>query len=182
MNGDNIIDQYDKVKVGNVNPKWFGGFNTVASWKGLTFTARLDFALGFKQIDYIRPWFLAMAQGSFNSLTETKDTWTPTNINASLPRYTWADQLGSRNYMRESSMFIYDASYLSFREVSLSYQIPEKILNKIGLAGLEFTATGQNLGYITKSKLYTPESSSTGGTYAGYPLPRTVIFGANFKF
>ena len=182
VNGDNIIDQYDKVKVGNVNPKWFGGFNTVASWKGLTFTARLDFALGFKQIDYIRPWFLAMAQGSFNSLTETKDTWTPTNINASLPRYTWADQLGSRNYMRESSMFIYDASYLSFREVSLSYQIPEKILNKIGLAGLEFTATGQNLGYITKSKLYTPESSSTGGTYAGYPLPRTVIFGANFKF
>lgn len=182
VNGDDIIDQYDKVKVGNVNPKWIGGFNTTANWKGLTFTARLDFALGFQQIDQIRPWFLGMAQGTFNTLTETKDTWTPDNINASLPRFTWADQLGSRNYCRESSLFVYDASYLSFREISLSYQIPQNILNTIGIAGLELSATGQNLGYVTKSKLYTPEASTTSGVFAGYPLPRTIIFGANIKF
>jgi TonB-linked SusC/RagA family outer membrane protein len=182
VNGDDVIDQYDMVKVGNVNPKWIGGFNTNASWKGLTLYARMDFALGFQQIDQIRPWFLGMMQGSFNTLEETKSTWTPENVNASLPRYTWADQLGSRNYARQSSLFVYDASYLSFREVSLSYKLPQNWLKEVGITGAEISATGQNLGYMTKSKLYTPEASSIGGIYGGYPLPRTVIFGVNLRF
>ena len=51
VNGDGVIDNYDLVKVGNVNPKWTGGFNLSATWKGLTLAARFDFALAFKVYD-----------------------------------------------------------------------------------------------------------------------------------
>jgi hypothetical protein len=182
VNGDDVIDNFDRVYVGNVNPKWFGGLSTDFSWKRLTLSARLDYALGFYQVDNIRPWFMGMMQGSFNTIEDTKQTWTPENIDAEYPIYVWADQLGKRNYARESDIFAYEASYLSFREVSLNYNVPMDWLDINRNTALEISVTGQNLGYLTASKLYTPEVSNTGGTGGGYGLPRTIIFGVNLKF
>lgn len=180
VNGDGTIDNYDMVYVGNRIPKWFGGLNTSLNWKGLALSARMDYALGFKQSDAILPWFMGMMQGSFNTVEQTRQTWTPDNTEAAYPRYMWADQLGKRNYARESSLFIYDASYLSFREVSLTYNFPTMLFETTGIKGLEVSVTGQNLGYLSASKLYTPEVG--GSVNGGYGLPRTVIFGLNLKF
>lgn len=52
VNGDGIIDNYDMVKVGNTVPKWTGGINTSVTWKDLTLSARFDYALGFKAVDW----------------------------------------------------------------------------------------------------------------------------------
>jgi len=180
VNGDGVIDNFDQVYVGNTAPKWFGGFSSDITWNNFTFSARLDYALGFKQVDVIRPWFMGMMQGSFNTLNETADSWTPENINAEYPAYTWADQLSKRNYARNSSMFIYDASYLSFRELSLSYSVPLERLKVKGISGLDISVTGQNLGYISQSELFSPEAEGSIG--GGYPLPRTIIFGLNLRF
>ena len=180
VNGDKVIDNFDMVYVGNTTPKWYGGISTNATWKGITFSARTDYAIGFKQVDSILPWFMGMMQGSYNSLVQTRDTWTPDNTGASYPIFMWADQLGKRNYARNSSMFIYNASYLAFREVSLSYLLPKDLLKRIGVKSAEISLTGQNLGYLTKSKLYTPEVG--GSVNGGYGLPKTIIFGLNLKF
>lgn len=182
VNGDNVIDNFDVVKVGNVNPKWFGGITSNTSYKGLSLSLRMDYALGFKQLDGVRPWFMGMMQGTYNSLESTKNTWTPENTNAQYPIYQWADQLGKRNYARPSDIFVYDGSYLAFREVSLAYQLPTKWFNILGVSSTEVSVTGQNLGYLTASELYSPEVASTGGTWSGYSLPRTIIFGLNVKF
>src|SRR5690606_7981793 len=115
-----------------------------------------------------------------NTLKETADSWTPENINAEYPAYTWADQLSKRNYARNSSMFIYDASYLSFRELSLSYSVPLERIKVKGISGLNISVTGQNLGYISESELFSPEAQGSIG--GGYPLPRTIIFGLNVRF
>lgn len=180
VNGDGVIDNFDRVYVGNTSPKWFGGFSSDVTWKNLTFSARLDYALGFKQVDVVRPWFMGMMQGSFNTLKETADSWTPENVNATYPTYTWADQLGKRNYARNSDMFIKDASYLSFRELSLSYSLPLDKIKIKGISAVDVSVTGQNLGYISKSELFSPEAEGQIG--GGYPLPRTIIFGLNLKF
>jgi hypothetical protein len=123
---------------------------------------------------------MGMMQGTYNSVIETKETWTPDNISAKYPRYMWADQLGKRNYARESTLFIYDASYLAFREISLSYSLPKELLENTGFKGIEASLTGQNLGYITASKLYSPEMGGSQG--GGYGLPLTLILGLNLKF
>ena len=79
-------------------------------------------------------------------------------------------------------MFVEDASYLSFREISLSYAIPNTLAEKLYLQGLSLAVTGQNLGYLTKAK--TIPNPETGGGYAGsgYALPRTVLFSLNVTF
>ncbi len=180
VNHDGKIDQYDMVKVGNTTPRWIGGFNTTLSWKDFSLFVRTDYALGFVQYDSQTPWFMGDMQGTYNSLTLSKDTWTSSNPNAKYPRYDWADQLGSRNYARQSSMFVYNGDYLAFREVSLSYSLPKNIMKKLNMQEIVLSITGQNLGYLTGSKAYSPEA--TGSVGSGYSLPRTFLVGANIKF
>lgn len=180
VNGDGIIDQYDKVKIGNTTPKWTGGINTNVSWKSLTLSMRLDYALGFTVIDWKTPWIMGNMQGTYNTIEDTKKTWSPDNPNGIYPTYVWADQLGKRNYARNSSMFMYNGNYLALRELTLSYRLSSIWVNKAGLSNVELSVTGQNLGYWTEADhMYSPESSDNNG---GYPLPRTVIFGINIGF
>ena len=190
VNGDGVIDNYDKVKLGNIVPKWTGGFTFNAAWKGLSLTGRFDYALDYKVVDNITPWILGNMQGTFNTTTLTRDTFvyqveadgTETIIPGKYPTYVWADQLGKRNYARANNpMFVYEGSYLAIREITLGYDLPENLIRHIALKKAHVYVSGQNLGYLSEAaKLGSPEyGASSWGTYT---LPRTVIFGANLTF
>ena len=115
-------------------------------------------------------------------------TWTGSGLNsprleiAKYPTYTFADQNGKRNYCRaENSLFTYKGDYLAFREVTLSYKMPENIISKAGLKSCELSLTAQNLGYITAaSNMHSPEYGANAN--GGYSIPRTFIFGLNVSF
>lgn len=181
VNGDGIINSYDREYMGRTIPKVTGGFGFYAKWKRFSFSSRFDYALGHVQYDGPRTWFLSNAQGTFNTTKEVFDTWTPENPNAKYPTYYWADQLFKNNTFRTSSMFYNKADYLAFREISLAYSLPADLLIKLKIEGIKFTLTGQNLGYMSKSTLFTPEKTDNGtNVTGGYPLPRTVVFGVQF--
>ncbi len=177
---NDTIDTRDMVSLGRQIPRWTGGFNTSVTYKGFTLFTRVDFALGHIQQDFMQLWSLACAQGEFNPTDVVKDTWTPDNPNASLPRYVWADQLNAKNFDRPSSMFWVNSGYLALREISLSYVVPASILKRAKISGLTLIATGQNLGYITNKQLSLPER--TGSQNSAYTIPTQVIFGANLTF
>lgn len=181
VNGDGIINNYDQVKLGNIRPKVTGGINSSLSWRELTFSIRMDYALGFHAIDYKTPWIMGNMQGTYNTIVESLDTWSVDNPNAKYPSYVWADQLGKRNYARNNtSMFVYRGDYLALRELSLSYDLPKKWSEKFKMQGLQFSVTGQNLTYFSAcKKLFSPEKADNNG---GYPLPRTLIFGLSASF
>ena len=182
VNKDGVIDNYDQVKLGSAVPKWTGGLTSTLSWKNLTLSARFDYALGHKIVDTKTPWILGNMQGTYNTVDLVFDTWTEENINAKYPTYVWADQLGKRNYARNNtSMFVYDASYLAIREISLNYTLPQAWTRKVKMEKVDFNVSAQNLGYITNAKyVASPEYGSSG--WGGYPLPRTLIFGVNVTF
>ncbi len=178
VNNDGVIDTYDRVKVGNTSPKWTGGLNLSASWRGLTLSTRLDFALGHWIYDTKTTWLMGCMQGTYNMIDAVKDTWTPENTNAKYPIYTWADQLGPGNYNRASSIFAYRGDYLAFRDISLAYALPERWAQRIGLQKLELSVSGQNLGYLSAAPyVHTPEMA--GSNNGGYPLPQMLVLGVN---
>jgi len=182
VNNDGIIDNYDKVKLGNKMPKVTGGVNLNLSWKDLSLSTRLDYALGHTVVDYKTPWIMGCAQGTYNTIDLTKDSWSEDNPGAKWPTYTFADQNGKRNYCRgDNSLFTYKGDYLAFREVTLSYKMPENIISKAGLKSCELSLTAQNLGYITAaSNMHSPEYGANAN--GGYSIPRTFIFGLNVSF
>jgi TonB-linked SusC/RagA family outer membrane protein len=180
LDNNDTIDTRDMVPLGRTIPRWTGGVNMQVRWKNLSLFARMDFALGHIQMDFQHLWSLASAQGEFNVTDLVKDTWTPENPNAKYPRYTWADQLNAKNFDRPSSMFWVNSSYLAFREVSLTYTVPSSLLQRVKIAGLNITATGQNLGYLTNKMLALPER--TGSQNSAYTIPTSLILGLNVTF
>ncbi len=180
LDRNDTIDTRDMVRLGRSIPRWTGGFNTSLSWKGISLFARIDYAAGYKQMDFMQMWALGSFQGEFNATEVVKNTWTPENPGAEFPRYTWADQLNSKNFDRPSDMFWVNSGYIAFREVSLSYSIPTKLLQRAKIAGLTLTATGQDLGYLTNKQLNLPER--TGSQNSAYTIPTKVIFGMNLTF
>lgn len=187
VNGDGIIDDYDKVKLGNTVPKWVGGFNFNTSWKGLSLSARFDFALDYKITDINTAWTLGCMQGTFNAMKWVEETYNPETGEGRYPTYVYADQNGKRNYARTwHSMFVYEGSYLAFRELTLGYDFPKKLIGKAHIDKLHLYVSGQNLGYFSEAAKYlgTPEyeSASNYNNYGTYPLPISLIFGVNLTF
>lgn len=180
VDGDGVINQNDRVKLGNTLPRWTGGFNSTFSYKSLSLFTRLDFALGHIQMDRQHVWSLGAMQGEFNAGDIVKDTWTPENPNAKYPRYVWADQLNMKNFDRPNNMFYVNSNYLAIREISLSYTVPKEWISRARIAGLTLTATGQNLGYISNKLNLLPER--TGFQNSAYTIPTMLIFGGRVSF
>lgn len=188
VNGDNVIDEFDKVRVGNTNPHWTGGFNSTLSWKGLKLYTRFDFALGFWIYESgasqsTTPWHLGCMQGTYNVPDLYYDTWSEENPNGTYPRFLYADQLGKNNYQPVSTLFAHKGNYLAIREISLSYSLPQKWTQAVKMQRAEVSITGQNLGYITSAKnVFSPETGANGVVSNGYALPKSVLFGVNLTF
>ena len=189
VNGDDVIDEFDKVKVGATSPRWTGGFNTTLRWKNFQLYGRFDYALGFwlyenSGTQSTTPWFMGCYQGTYNTPTMYYDTWSESNPNAKYPRYLFVDQNGKNNYIA-STMFAYRGDYLAIREISLSYSLPESVAKMLKMQRAEVSITGQNLGYITGAKnVGSPEANpkDNGAVGQGYSLPRTILFGVNLTF
>jgi len=200
VNGDNIIDSRDQVYLGNIYPKWTGGFNFNASYKGFALYNRWDFALGHTIYNDLLARTLGNYQGTFNYVTLQANAWSPTNTDTDIPKVYYADQVaGSKqNYTRannangvlngNNSRFYEKGDYLCLREITLSYNFPKELLQRSKFFGnARIYLTGSNLFYITKFSGPSPEppvlSNIVTGIYAGtYPTPRTFIVGLQVGF
>ena len=200
VNGDNIIDSRDQVYLGNIYPKWTGGFNFNASYKGFGLYNRWDFALGHTIYNDLVARTLGNYQGTFNYIDLQAQAWSPTNTDTNIPKVYYADQVaGSKqNYTRanngnsvlngNNSRFYEKGDYLCLREVTLSYDLPKGLLQKSKFFNnARIYVTGSNLFYITKFSGPSPEPPVSGttitGIYSGtYPTPRTFIMGLQVGF
>lgn len=200
---NDTIDIRDQVYMGNINPKWTGGFAATLSYKKFSFYARFQFATGhIIYNDYVAR-VLGNYQGTFNYIDLQKQSWTPQNPNTDIPKVYYADQvsapLGKKNYTRlnnangnlnsNNSHFYEKGNYLAGREFTLSYDFSSALLKYTKfLQTARAYMSVNNLFYITNFSGPSPEPpvNSDGaltGIYVGtYPTPRSVVFGVEISF
>lgn len=96
---------------------------------------------------------------------------------------------GLYGYLRNpNSAFIYDASFVKLREVSLSYSLPTGLVSRIGgVKGIDFSIIGRNLWLIHKNLPDAdPEDALSSGNlgqgYSSGAFPTTRSLGANIRF
>jgi hypothetical protein len=180
LDKNDTIDSRDRVYAGNIFPKWTGGFHNTFNYKRLTLTVRTDFALGHTIYHETRARFNGQYQGDIGILQETTQSWQEQGDQTPFPRYMWADQLAQNNSFRGSTFFHEPGDYLAIREVTLAYNLPPAILNRLKIPSMRAYFTGSNLFYFTK---YTGLNPEEGGTDAGrYPIPRSFLVGVNVNF
>ncbi len=189
IDGNDIIDSYDRVYMGNIYPKWTGGFSTTVSYKSFSLYGRLDYALGHVIYNHAMAQIMGQYSGTLNMPAWLKDSWSPENPDADLPKFYYGDlpklnikrsALHNATLDNHSSLFYEKGDYLAFREVTVSYSFPRSLINKIKITDLRLNVTGQNLGYLKKYRGASPE---LGGVDAErYPVPRAIILGLKLTF
>lgn len=82
----------------------------------------------------------------------------------------------------------YDASFMKFRELKVSYTLPQRWLGNSGIGDLTLSFVGRNLAVISKNVPHIdPESAVNAGNIQGLeggqvPSPRTLGFNLSFNF
>jgi TonB-linked SusC/RagA family outer membrane protein len=200
---NDTIDSRDQVYVGNIYPKWTGGFTLNVSYKGFSLFTRFDFAVGHTIYNDLVTRVLGNYQGTFNYIDWQKNAWSPTNTNTDIPKVYYADQvaapLGKKNYTRSNnaspnlnsnnSRFYEKGDYLACREITFSYDFSKNILAKTRgvLENARIYLNMNNLFYMTKFSGPTPEPPLSGGTISGvyvgtFPTPKSIVLGVQVTF
>ncbi|MBR5430825.1 MAG: SusC/RagA family TonB-linked outer membrane protein, partial [Bacteroidales bacterium] len=203
--GDGVItNDYEKSdfwEVGNAIPDIIGGFNTTVTWKNWTLNANFAFQLGgkFYSHEYVQNLYNPMnisKSGRLVSKELVGNTWTPENTNAKF-HMQWYNTGNSKYFTGTSAngtnwkftdIALFSASYLRLKNITLSYNFPQKMLQKAGLdiiSGLRVFASGDNVFLISAHKGVDPSLSATGGHEIGpyvYPNIQSFTFGVNVDF
>ena len=177
VNGDGTWDENDRTYIGNGMPKWTGGLNFSASYKGLDFYMLWQGTYGNSIADLTRRTDIAES----NLPAYMLGRWTGEGTSNTLPRYVRGDNVN----WQFSDLYIQDGSYLRLKNLQLGYTLPAKWTNAILINSLRVYVAAENLLTLTTYRGYDPEISS-GGTslgidYGVYPQARTFLVGVNVK-
>lgn len=185
LNGDSAITDRDVTFLGNPNPKFTYGFNNSFQYKGFDLNVFLYGSYGAKIFNATRLFTERMSNPWSNQVVTVMDRYTPENTTSSIPRFNkWS------NYnVKISDRFIEDGSFLRIQTISLGYNLPKNILGKAKITSARIYVSAQNLYTFTRYSGYNPDLGSfnnnvllTNVDQGRYPLPRTIIMGANIVF
>ena len=182
VNGDKVIDSYDRVVIGGDKPLSYFGIDLGFEWRGL------EFSMLWQGV-YNRDMYLSDATliEGFQTTGQTYGQayehmlgrWTPETANtATFPRLS----AGGNNYNKgngwNSSFWMRNGNYLRLKYLSLGYNLPDTFCqNYLGGARVKIFVTGQNLVTFAGCDLQDPEVSFTN-----YPIQRCISTGINVRF
>lgn len=173
-----VIDDNDKVDLGNGTPDFTYGFNLGFSYKNFDFALTAYGAAGNQIVQSYRNH----ANKYSNYTSSILGRWTGEGTSNSLPRVT-----ENNINWQFSDLYIQDGDYLRISNITVGYDFAKLInLKAISQARLYFQV--QNAFTFTKYDGMDPEigygtSDWVSGIDLGYyPRPRTYLIGVNLKF
>ena len=183
INGDNVIDAYDKVAIGYTDvPEINYGFGISLGWKG--FDASL-FMQGVGNVTRIIGGDALYGASDnierlgqiYADVAEKRWTTSNPNPNATYPRFSMSKV---ENNLQPSTYWQRNMSFLRLKNVEIGYTLPKHIYKRLGMSSIRVYAQGVNLLTFSKFKLWDPELDSNYGNI--YPQMRTITLGLNLNF
>ena len=197
--GKNTLAEHgDRIYLGNSLPRLHYGVQSGFSYRGFDvsvffegtgdhywYPARLNFDF-WGPYSYGYPVFLAK-----NFLD---NCWSEDNPDAYFPRpRSNVASNGGGELGRVNDRYIQNIRYLRFKNLTVGYDFPKKLISRVGLEGLRVYFSGENLAYwspITKvTDHLDPESCFDRGddpvddlNNTSYPWQKTFMFGIDLTF
>jgi TonB-linked SusC/RagA family outer membrane protein len=186
FNNDGIINDQDRVLIGNANPDFFGGFSNEFRYKNFGFKFFIQFQYGNDVVNGMR-YNLERMMNQDNQAITTMKRWRKQGDVTNMPRALNNDQRNSQG----SSRWIEDGSYARLKFVTLTYSVPRAWVQRIKLKGIDAFLTANDLYAWTKYKGADPEISISSfgsnpaliGIDRGLtPRSRGITLGINARF
>lgn len=185
VNGDGVVNDDDRTKIGDPYPDFTYGINLGAQYKNWEISA---FFQGSQGNDIFNAMKVHLYE--FDAANKHKDmlnSWTPENTHTNMPRLTGNDV---NNTNRTSDRFIEDGSYIRLKNLMIAYNFPKQWLNKIKLNSAKIYFSAQNLLTLTNYSGADPEIGqisstnylSRGVDIGTYPQAKTYVMGVKINF
>jgi TonB-linked SusC/RagA family outer membrane protein len=200
VNKDGQITSADRQIVGNALPKFTGGFTNNITYKNFDLNFFFYFQQGNKIMN-MNDFFMVHGglQANIGFLPRQLERWQNPGDQTDIPRLTNdsrnpaqnggnANNYGG-NVANLSSRYLEDGSFIRLKTLTLGYNLPAALLQKIKVNKIRLYAQATNLLTFTRYGGLDPEvsSQSSNQNTAGYdwatvPQPKTFQIGANVTF
>ena len=178
VNRDGVINDADKVNLGNGMPKFTYGFNINLYYKNFDLGLVATGAAGQKIVQSYRSWDSQQA----NYTTRILGRWTGEGTSNTIPRVT-----NQNINWQFSDLFVQDGDYLRLSNLTFGYNFAP-LMNQSWCSQARLYFQVQNLATFTKYDGMDPEIGYgtqdwvSGVDLGYYPRPRTFLFGVNLSF
>ncbi len=178
LNNDGVINDEDRTVIGNPNPTWLFSMNNKFSYKGFELSIFLQGIAGNKIYNRTRSAMESMS-AAYNQYATTADRWNGPGTSSDMPRAVWADPNGNN---RVSDRWVENGAYLRLKNLTLAYNFPTRLLDRIGFEQARVIFSCENVATITGYKGLDPEVGIDGIDYSSFPPARTFNVGLSFNF
>jgi TonB-linked SusC/RagA family outer membrane protein len=181
MTPDGVINDDDKIDIGNAIPNITYGVTLTAAWKGLDLVVFGTGAAG-------NNIFNCIARADYPTGNKLKEIfydgrWTQDNKTASKPR-------AASNFLDQyliSDAMVFDGSFFKVKQIQLGYSLPKTWLQKIFISNLRAYVSLDDFFTFTSYPGFDPEASagsisSMGVDKGSYPTSKKIVFGVNIEF
>ncbi|MBP5566863.1 MAG: TonB-dependent receptor [Bacteroidales bacterium] len=199
---DGVIDNNDITLLGNVQPKFTGGFSISAYWKNFDFASNFTYSYGNKVYNANVVDFSTIRGVAGQNVIEAmspENRWT--NVDWKTGEFiTDLSTLASVNKGKTmwapyntrricQSYALEDASFLRLATITLGYTLPESVTQKYKLNKVRVYVTANNVFCLTPYSGYDPEVDTRTATpltpnvdYSAYPKSHSWVAGINLTF
>ncbi len=183
INHDGVIDDKDRVRLGDPNPRFVYGINGSVNY------ANFDVSFNFAGVAGVQIYNADRLAGldateNFNWYADQLKRWHGEGTSNSVPRLT---RINANDNYRSSDLWVQNGAYLSLKSVALGYTFTKRTINIKQFPDVRVYVSCYNVFYITKYKGYTPELGYTSGNLqrgvdvAQYPQSRNLTVGATIN-
>lgn len=189
INDNGKIDDQDRAFSGDAWADFEYGLNLNFEYKNFDLTLQF---YGVAGVDLLNVYNMVSDRFDDNSNYRSGiKPWTEENPNTTFPRISHGDPVGepgqySYNIMVDLDRWKESGNYLKLKDITLGYNVPKSLLQKIYIDNLRIYASAQNLITFTKYTGLDPEVVSDNMWMRSWndqiPNIRTIVFGLQLSF
>ncbi len=186
LNGDGRISADDKYAAASPLPKAHGGFINEIRWKNLDLNIFFNYSLGRHALKIYDDFSLKPDASSGPLFVDVTDLNAWSGAESKNVAYPKPQDYGL--YYQYSGLFdcnIEKVHFMRLKQLTLGYNLEEKMVKKIGISSARFFVTAENLFLLTNYSGIDPELiDPTNGmdNLTSYPLPRKFTVGLTVNF
>ena len=176
---------------GSSIPTVYGSFNTAFSWKGLNVSLLFTYSIGGKTFDTNYASLMNFSNSASAMHEDILKAWTaaPEGMTETSPGRidpNGVPQVNSvdNNFNNETycDRWLTNSSYLTFKNLNISYDLPKKWVNPLQMQNLNIGCSIDNLFTVCARKGMNPQASWSGGQSLGFVPHRVFSFSLTARF
>ena len=161
---------------GSAIPDAVGGLTNSFRYKQFDLSVLLTYQFGGKFYDGNYAALMHMGSYGTHWHKDILNAWKAPGDMTDVPRLQNAIA-GANAGNSQSSRFLFDATYMNIKNITLGYRFDTAVATRMGLSGLRIFANVDNAAIFTKRKGMDPTRAFTGTSDYTYPAMRNFTFG-----